>query len=568
MVQVSNGKFSEKAGLGSWVLEKEDSAFAPEGIWSNADMEPVKREDWTWTTGTFAAFWFSDLVNAGQWSAVSSYVALGLTWWQSLLAVFLGGVTLSVVIVLNGLIGARLHTPFAVSARAAYGYNLARFCVVSRMVIAWFWFSINTYQGGTGIKECLIAIWPSFRTLPNHLPLSSGVTTQDFLCFFLFWLFQFPLCLIHPSRLRILFLIKGCTLPIVAIGTMGWSIHAAGSQAGAVLTQKSTLSGLPLWLAFMTATTSAMGTWSTMACNIGDFSRYSKKESSAILQMVFVPALWTITSLFGSITSNMTLAIYGETLWQPFDVIDKWQGSKGGRAAAFFCSAAWAIGNMGTNITANSISAANDFTTLFPKWINIFRGQMFAIFVGCWAFAPWKVLASAGSFVSFMGAYSIVLAPIAAILCADYFVVKSSKYNVPELYDPKGIYYYTYGFNWRALVALCVAVPPNLPGMIHALNGNVVVGKAKYIYAVADLLGMTVAAGVHIGLSKLFPDHRSLIAEQVLAVDVLEGLVPGYEHLSMVNRRRGAGIGSRGSEEEAGSKGKEEESRASSVVMV
>lgn len=36
--------------------------------------------------------------------------------------------------------------------------------------------------------QCLIAIWPSFRTLPNHLPLSSGVTTQDFLCFFLFWL--------------------------------------------------------------------------------------------------------------------------------------------------------------------------------------------------------------------------------------------------------------------------------------------------------------------------------------------------------------------------------------------
>jgi NCS1 family nucleobase:cation symporter-1 len=116
-----------------------------------------------------------------------------------------------------------------------------------------------------------------------------------------------------------------------------------------------------------------------MACNIGDFSRYSKKESSAWMQMLFVPALWCITSLFGAIASNMTLAIYGEILWQPFDIIDKWQGSKGGRAAAFFCAFAWALGNVGTNITANSISSANDLCTLFPKWVNIFRGQMFAV---------------------------------------------------------------------------------------------------------------------------------------------------------------------------------------------
>jgi nucleobase:cation symporter-1, NCS1 family len=48
-----------------------------------------------------------------------------------MLAIFTGAVLLSTVIVLNGIIGARLHTPFAVTARAAYGYNLARFAVVS-----------------------------------------------------------------------------------------------------------------------------------------------------------------------------------------------------------------------------------------------------------------------------------------------------------------------------------------------------------------------------------------------------------------------------------------------------
>lgn len=87
-------------------------------------------------------------------------------------------------------------------------------------------------------------------------------------------------------------------------------------------------------VAFMTAVTVAMGTWSTMACSvsflrvpqfvmelnltshdeIGDFSRYSKTESSALLQMATIPFLFSICAFFGAISSNCSLAIYGELL--------------------------------------------------------------------------------------------------------------------------------------------------------------------------------------------------------------------------------------------------------------
>lgn len=40
----------------------------------------------------------------------------------------------------------------------------------------------------------------------------------------------------------------------------------------------------------------------------------------------------------------MTFAIYGELLFQPFDIIERWEGNPGARAAAFFCALAWAIG--------------------------------------------------------------------------------------------------------------------------------------------------------------------------------------------------------------------------------
>lgn len=38
--------------------------------------------------------------------------------------------------VVNGIVGATLHTPFAVTARSAYGYYGSKFPVISRMIIA------------------------------------------------------------------------------------------------------------------------------------------------------------------------------------------------------------------------------------------------------------------------------------------------------------------------------------------------------------------------------------------------------------------------------------------------
>jgi len=70
--------------------------------------------------------------------------------------------------------------------------------------------------------------------------------------------------------------------------------------------------------------------------------------------------MWTICALFGAVAANMTTVIpryEGVATFQPFDLIENggWLGSKGGRAAAFFCSAAWALGNMTTNITAKLV---------------------------------------------------------------------------------------------------------------------------------------------------------------------------------------------------------------------
>jgi NCS1 family nucleobase:cation symporter-1 len=63
-------------------------------------------------------------------------------------------------------------------------------------------------------------------------------------------------------------------------------------------------------------------------------------------------------------------------------------GSHGGRAAAAFGAIGLIIVTLGINISANSISAANDLMSFYPKYINIRRGQLLAAVIGSWGFVP------------------------------------------------------------------------------------------------------------------------------------------------------------------------------------
>lgn len=100
-----------------------------------------------------------------------------------------------VVMVLNGTIGARLHIAFPVLNRSSFGFWFSYFSVVSRAVLAMFWFGIQvtsapyiqwctflspdqqTYTGSECIYQMLKAIWPSTARIPNRLPESSNITT-------------------------------------------------------------------------------------------------------------------------------------------------------------------------------------------------------------------------------------------------------------------------------------------------------------------------------------------------------------------------------------------------------
>jgi NCS1 family nucleobase:cation symporter-1 len=423
-----------------------------------------------------------------------------------------GTFCVAVPMVLNGAIGAKLHIPFSVIVRSGFGYYFAYFCIISRSILAMFWLGIQGANGARAMTVMISAIWPSYTSIPNTIAADQGITSYQMVSYFLFWLIQLPLLLIPPTRLRWLFVVKLVAAPITAIATMAWCIHKAGGS-GALFDQQPSVSGRDYTILWITCMSSITGSWATLACNIPDFSRYAKSSKGQYIQLPFLPIIFTLCGVLGIVTTSATKIFTGEFLWNPLDIITLWLDyGHGGRAAAFFAALSWYIAQVGTNITANSISAANDLTVLFPRWINIFRGCIVAAVVGGWVIVPWKIISSAETFLAFMGGYSVFLAPIAGIIAADYWLVKKQNIDVPALYDPQGRYRYWNGINLQGLFAFLVAVGPNLPGLAFSINSDIVIGEgAKTLYSFDWLYGFVTSIVVYTVLHLIFPHRPSLL---------------------------------------------------------
>ncbi|KAL8278787.1 hypothetical protein RQP46_008856 [Phenoliferia psychrophenolica] len=244
-----------------------------------------------------------------------------------------------------------------------------------------------------------------------------------------------------------------------------------------------------------------------------------KSTRSIYLQAPLIPFIYLLLALCSVITASCTKVIAGKVLWSPVDVIALWDS----RAAVFFAALVWAVAQMSTNISTNSISAANDLSTLFPRFVNIRRGQIIVSVVGGWCMVPWKILASATTFYNFISGYAIVLGPFAGLMASDYYFIKHQRLDVPALYDPHGRYRFYGGCNWRAIVALVVGISPNMYTVFLIKDvAKVHIGGASWIYAVSWLYGIVSASIVYTALSLLFPDKTgSLIDVAVHADDFL-----------------------------------------------
>ncbi|KAJ4293645.1 hypothetical protein N0V90_008929 [Kalmusia sp. IMI 367209] len=354
--------------------------------------------------------------------------------------------------------------------------------------------------------------------MKNHIPESQGITTNTLISFILFWLIQLPFLYMHPNNLRWLFMVKSVIVPISWIAILVWAFVATDG-GGELFDQKPTITGSAYSWAFLSSLTSVIGNYATLSVNQADFYRYSRVSVKwQLIYVPFLPIIFTFISFIGIAAASAGSARYGTLDWDPMALISHWSS----RACRFFAAFSFALAALGVNISANSLSAANDLTALFPQYVNIRRGQLLCAIIA-WALVPWKILKSAGSFLNFMSAYAVFLGPIAAIMVGDFWWIHKRKYDTLALYQRHSIYRYWHGVNWRAIVAFLVNIAPNMPGFINSINPSIEVGVGSRPYTFGWLLGFVGTSIVYVGLSTVFPQRETLIEKAVLPDEVYDG---------------------------------------------
>lgn len=464
----------------------------------NEDLAPIPTDKRTWGTWNYAALWISMSLCIPTYMLASSLIQGGMNWWQAILTIFLANTIVLIPMILNGHAGAKYGIPFPVLVRSSFGTKGANIPAILRAIVACGWFGIQTWIGGQSLYNLLRAWKPALEEIdtqslfPQALPM---------VCFFAFWLLNMLIVYLGVESIKKLLVFKAFFLPAAALGLLFWAVSAANGL-GPILEQPSKLQGSAFWNYFFPALTGMVGFWATLSLNIPDFTRYAKSQKAQINgQAIGLPPSMTLFAFIGVVVTSATAIIYGQTEW---DIV-KLSGKFENKILVSLAMIGIIISTLATNIAANIVSPANDFSNLSPKKISFKTGGYITGIIGIIIF-PWKLIASPDGYIfTWLVAYSSLLGPIGGIMIADYFFIRKKNLVAEDLYKHNGSYSYSNGFNGKAIIALLCGILPNLPGFllqIKVISASAFPGWISDLYHYAWFVGFFVSGVVYLLLMK------------------------------------------------------------------
>ena len=465
----------------------------------NEDLAPIPQNKRTWGTWNYAALWISMSLCIPTYMLASSLIQGGMNWWQAILTIFLGNAIVLIPMILNGHAGAKYGIPFPVLARASFGTKGANIPAMLRAIVACGWFGIQTWIGGASLYNLIRAWNPSLEEInvtglfPQAIP---------FLCFFIFWLLNMYIVYLGVESIRKLLVFKAIFLPVAALALLFWAINAAHGL-GPILDQPSKFTDSSSFFKFFfPALTGMVGFWATLSLNIPDFTRYAKSQKAQVNgQIIGLPPSMTLFAFIGVVVTSATVIVYGNPEW---DIV-KLAGRFENKVMVSIAMIGIIISTLATNIAANIVSPANDFSNLSPQKINFKTGGYITGIIGILIF-PWKLIADPNGYIfTWLIAYSSLLGPVGGIMIADYFFIRKKNLAADDLYWHSGIYSYANGFNAKAIIALLCGIIPNIPGFllqIKLISATAFPGWISHLYNYAWFVGFIVSAVVYLVLMK------------------------------------------------------------------
>lgn len=418
----------------------------------NDDILPTKPEERSWSIGNFASVWMGSVHNIPNYIAIGALFALGLSVGQVFAAIMSASVIISAVMVLNGRAGSKYGLPFAMLIRSSFGTKGAMVPGILRGVIAAImWFGFQTYAGSQALSILIAKMWPPFLTLGGNWNFL-GLSLPALISFLIFWLFN--VALIYGG-MKFLGKFTNILSPIVyfVFGGMAiWAIKLAGGVEPILAYTGTGVSGNQV-VVFIAAVTAVIAAWAAPMVSVSDFTRLaSSTKSQAIGQtvgLVVTYLLFAVASI--SIIVGSEIA-FGTPIWNVLDVVARFDST----FAIAVSVLTLCLTTLSVNVTGNIVPAGYQLASLFPKKLTFKSGATIAAVVGILVM-PWKLMENATSIFTFLNIIGGLLAPIAGVMLAHYYVVSKSEIDLGELYSKNGKYNYKNGFNENALITLVVS---------------------------------------------------------------------------------------------------------------
>jgi NCS1 family nucleobase:cation symporter-1 len=435
----------------------------------NRDMAPTRLDQRTWGTKDIAALWVSMSACIPTYMLASSLIAEGMNWWQAVLTIFLGNTIVLIPMILNAHAGTKYGIPFPVYCRASFGIRGANVPAMLRALVACGWFGIQSWIGGWAIYKILAIVFPAWEALPKLGRLD--INAAQLACFLAFWAVNMVVIYLGIDSIRVLLNIKAPLLIALGLALLAWAYREAHGF-GPMLSQPSAFEpGQPkagrFWEFFFPALTGMIGFWATLSLNIPDFTRYARSQrDQAIGQALGLPTTMGFYSFIGVAVTSATVIIYGETIWDPVELLSRFRSP----IVLALAMVSLCLATLATNIAANVVGPANDFAHLWPRRISFRTGGLITGILGI-LIQPWKLVADPSGFIfEWLVAYSALLGAVGGILIADYYLIRKTRLDLAGLYQKDGPYWYAGGFNPIALVSLAAGIAPCVPGFLGIMK--------------------------------------------------------------------------------------------------
>ena len=432
-----------------------DRDVSKSSLW-NRDLAPTTIQQRTWSTWNIAALWIGMSVVITTYTLAGGFIEAGMNWWQAMTTILLGNTIVLVPMVLNAHAGTKYGISFPVLCRASFGTKGANIPAILRAIVACGWFGIQTWIGGEALDALFGVMWKGWNGVPLH----------TWLAFFLFWGIQVYIIVHGVEGIKHL---ETWSAPLLLFGgaiLLAWASLKAGGL-GRVLRESASLQKQQnaFWSVFPGALTASVGYWATLSLNIPDFTRYARSQRSQMLgQALGLPLTMTSFAFIGVAVTSATLLIYGQPIPDPVQLMRRFDSL----LVIGFATAVIFAAQLTTNMAANVVSPANDFSNLNPRMISYVTGGLITAVIGI-LMMPWKLMSSVGHYIfTWLIGYSGLMGAIAGILICDYWLLRKQSLDLAALFEATGQYSYSNGVNRRALVALVFAVAPVIPGFVRA----------------------------------------------------------------------------------------------------